>query len=430
MKKRRLLALLTVLVLMAGACGGGRNEEEAGGAGGEAAYPDPGITDEEVLVGMSLPFSGPASQFGTLARSTEAYFRYVNEEKGGVKMRDGKTRKLRAIPLDDGFTPSRTVENAKRLVEQDKVFLLHQVLGTAPNTAVWDYLEQQKVPSLFAQTGASKWGADLADHKHTIGGLLAYSTESLFYVDWLKENMPNAKVAIIYQNDDFGKDYYNALTNGFKGTNIKLVAEQTYALTDADLNSQMTNLSQSDADVFFLIATGKWPLQAIKKKGELGWKPLTMMHSPLANIETVFKPAGPGPSTGIMAVKTFKEPGDPAYANDPAMQEYREKVVKYGKDIQVLDPTNSTSWLLTDALVKVLEQSEPNRASVLETVRSLDKLELGLLRPGVTFSTSEKDGFLIESGQLVKFNGTGFDPVGEPRSFEGETPIEGVPGVE
>jgi branched-chain amino acid transport system substrate-binding protein len=211
---------------------------------------------------------------------------------------------------------------------------------------------------------------------------------------------------------------------------MALVAEETYETTDPDLSSQMTNLSRSPADTFFLIATGKFPVQAISKKGELGWNPLMLMHSPLSNIETVFKPGGVEASTGAMGVKYFKESGDPQWEGDPAMQEYEAKTAQYGENIDVLDVNNVWAWALSEALVKVLEQTpEPTREALLETVRSLDGLEVGMLYPGVSMSTSDTDGFVIEQGQLTRFTGTGFENIGGIVDKEGQTPIEDVPGV-
>lgn len=432
-RRRTLVVLLTLLALVAAACSGGREEVGSGAGGDGSEYPDPGINDEEILIGSSLPSSGPASAFGTISRSAEAYFRFVNEEKGGVTMGDGKTRKLRWIAYDDGYLPPRTVENVRRLIEQDEVFALSGVLGTPTNSAIWDLVEEAGVPNLFVQTGATKWGADIEDHRMTIGGLLAYSTETLIYFDWLRENRPQAKIAVLHQNDDFGRDYYDTIVDQIEasGGGMELVAEQTFESTDPDVSSQMINLAQSPADTFFVIATGKFPVQAIANMSELGWDPLILMHSPLANIEATFKPAGVEASTGAMSVKYVKESGDPRWADDPAMKEYEEKVVQYGENIEVLDYYNAASWLLSEALVQVLEQTpEPTRESLIETIRNLDSMELGLLYPGVTMSSGPNDGFLIESGQLTSFNGTYFDWIGDLVSKEGETPTENVPGVD
>ena len=266
-RRWRGLAAFAVLAIALMACGG--RDTGGAGAGGGQVVADPGITDTEIKLGGSYPFSGPVSAAGTVGKGVEAYFKYVNEEKGGIKSADGKTRKVNWNMLDDAYTPARAVENIKRLVEQDKVFAIFNTLGTPNNTAVWDYLNQSEIPHVFVNTGASKFYGDKA-HPWTTGGLVPYPIESTVYAEFLKKERPNAKVAVLYQNDDFGRDYLHGFENAIKGSGISIVARQSAEVTDPTVDSQVVNLASSGADVFFGIALDKQQAQALKKVHETG----------------------------------------------------------------------------------------------------------------------------------------------------------------
>ena len=427
-RSRRWLGGLAALTMLVAACGGGREDTAGGGGGageggGRAAANDPGITDTEIKLGSSFPFSGPASSYGTIARAEQAWFKYVNDELGGVKSADGKTRKITFNALDDGYEAPRAVENARRFVEQEQVFALFQTLGTPGNTAMLDYVNNQKMPHLFVSSGAAAWGADPEEHPWTVGFNASYTTEAAIYAEYLKRERPDAKVAVLYQNDDFGKDYLEGFKQATEGSNIKIVAEQPYAVADPTVDAQVTNLSNSGADVFFDVTTPKFAAQAIRKAGDLGWKPLHILSQVSASPETVFKPAGLPNSEGIVSANYFKIPGDPTYANDPAIKQYNDVIAKHGANLNAVDPNNAYGVAAAQTMVAALERMEqPTRESLMEAVRNMD-VEVPMLMEGIRITLAgTEDGYPIESMQLQQFQGGNFTRLGEVISYEGKTP--------
>lgn len=422
MQRQRVLRRVTALCaagLLVAACGGGRTE--GAGGGGDAA--DPGITDTEVKLGGSYPLSGPASAYGTIGKSVQACFKKVNDE-GGVQMGDGKTRKINFTMYDDGYEPSRMVENARRLIEQDQVFALFNTLGTPTNSAILDYVNQQEVPHLFLATGASKWGADPEKYPWTIGGQPAYSTEAAIYAEYLKQENPDATVAVLYQNDDYGEDYLEGFKQAIEGSDIEIVAERSYQVSDPSVESQVVNLAQSKADVFFNVTTPKFAAQAIAAKHEAGWDALHLLNNVSTSIESVLKPAGLDAAKGSITAAYVKEPSDPQWEDDPAMQQYFEDAEKYG-DFNVMDPYGTFGFYVCDIMVKALQDTqEPTRESLMEAVRNMD-YENPFLLPGIRVKTGPDDGFPIESEQLQRFDGKGWELFGDILSYEGETPIPG-----
>ncbi|HEX2850195.1 MAG TPA: ABC transporter substrate-binding protein [Acidimicrobiales bacterium] len=395
--------MVAALLTLAAACGGRSNSSSSSGSSGSTAS-SPGITDTEVKLGGSYPFSGPASAYGAIGKTLEGYFKYVNDQ-GGVKMGDGKTRKITFTTYDDAYTPANAVANAKRLVEQDQVFALFNTLGTANNTAIMDYANQQKVPQLYVATGAGTFGVNPTAHPFTTGWQLAYPTEAAIYGQYLKDSKPDAKVAVLYQNDDYGKDYLNAFKKAIQGTQIKIVSEQSYETTDPTVDSQVTNLAQTGADVFFNVTTPKFAAQAIKKAGELGWKPLQLLNSVSASITAVLKPAGFENAQNIVSATYIKDPTDPQWDNDAAMKKYKELLPKYASGV---DPANSFGvygFAVGETMVKALEATKkPTRDALMQAVRSMKGVEIGLLLPGVKVTMDgTKDGYPVESGQIVAF---------------------------
>jgi branched-chain amino acid transport system substrate-binding protein len=384
---------------------GGSSSSSASSA---ATANDPGITDSEITLGSSYPFSGPASAYGTISKAEQAYFKAIND-KGGVKSADGKTRKITLKVLDDGYTPARTVENVKQLVEQDKVFAVFNSLGTANNTAIYDYMNQQKVPQIFVATGATKWGQDIQGHPWTIGYQATYSSESKVYVEYLKKESPNAKVAILEQNDDYGKDYVDSFTKAIGGTGITVVATQTYELSDPTVDSQVTNLSQTDADVFYIVATPKFAAQAIKKQFEIGWTPkFRILNSVSAIKASVLTPAGLDASTGLLSVTTGKDVSDPQWANDEFMKKYIQLITTNCPDCDggALNSANESGYSFAEAMVKALEgMKAPTRQALMDSARNLD-YQPDLALPGVKVKTTPTDGYCIESAQVEQFDGT------------------------
>lgn len=422
-KRLRSLAALCVAGLALAACGGGRGASDQGGGGAGGEQSSPGITDSKVVLGGSYPLSGPASAYGTIAQAVKACFKKVNDQ-GGVKMGDGKTRTIQFIVYDDGYEPNRAVENARRLVEQDKVFALFDTLGTPNNSAIVGYLNQRQVPHLFLATGASKFGANVDKWPWTIGWQPAYSTEAAIYATYLKKNKPHAKVAILYQNDDFGKDYLDAFEQSIQGSDVKIVARESYQVTDPSVDSQMVNLARSKADVFFNVTTPKFAAQAIKKKDEIGWDALQLLTNVSVSIESVFKPAGLDASQGIVTAAYLKDPSDPRWKDDPGMKQYRADAEKYG-DFNIEDPFGVFGFAVCDTMVKVLQDTkEPTRDALMQTVRSMD-YENPLALPGVKVTTSADDGFPIESEELDRFKGKTWVPFSKLISYEGKTPVPG-----
>lgn len=414
---RRLAALGAAGILLA-ACGGGRGD--SAGGGGETS---PGITDTEVTLGGSYPLSGPASAYATINDAVTACFDKVNDQ-GGVEMADGQTRQINFISYDDAYEPSRIVENARRLVEQDQVFALFNTLGTPGNTAIIDYMNEQEVPHLFLATGASKWGADPETYPWTIGWQPAYSTEAAIYAEYLKQENPDATVAVLYQNDDYGEDYLSGFKEAIAGSDIEIVDERSYQVSDPSVDSQVTNLAQSDADVFFNITTPKFATQAIARKHEIGWDALQLLNNVSTSIESVLEPAGLEAAEGAITAAYIKEPSDPQWEDDPTMQQYFEDAEEYG-DFNVMDPFGTFGFAVCDTMVKVLEDTqEPTRAALMEVVRSMD-YEIPLLLPDVKVKTGEGDSFPIETEQLQRFNGETWELFGDTISYEGQTPIPG-----
>src|ERR671930_2258952 len=344
------LLILLVLALLAAGCG------RSSGGGGQGGG-DPGITSSSIKLGGSYPFSGPASAYGTIAKGANAYFKYVNDQ-GGVN-----GRKIEFVTYDDGYEPQRALTNAKKLVEQDKVFALFNTLGTANNIAIWDYANQQKVPQLFVATGSSAWGADVGAHPWTIGWQPNYVTEAKVYAEYLKQNKPNAKVAVLYQNDAYGKDLLGGFQAGIAGSGIKVVAKQSYEATDPSDASQVKKLAGSGADVFLDITTPKFGAQAIATVAQTTWKPLHILNNVAASKAQVLAPVGLQNAQGIISTAYFKDPEDPQWANDSAMTTYKTNLVKYQPGANDNDPFNAYGWAEANTLVDTLKKmGDPSRA--------------------------------------------------------------------
>jgi ABC-type branched-subunit amino acid transport system substrate-binding protein len=360
----------------------------------------PGVTDTEIKIGQTQPYSGPASAYGTIGKVEAAYFAMINE-KGGIN-----GRKINLISLDDGYSPPKTVEQARRLVEQDDVLLLFQTLGTPPNSAIHKYMNQKKVPQLFVATGATKWG-DPEHFPWTMGWQPSYQTEGHIYAKWLLQTKPDAKIGILYQNDDYGKDYVKGLRDGLGAKAEKMiVSELSYEVTDPTIDSQIVSLKGSGADVFLNVTTPKFAAQAIRKAYDIGWKPLHLLNNVSVSIKAVLEPAGLDKSTGLVTAHYHKDPGDPGYANEPAMKEWVEFMKKYYPDGNLADSFNMYGYLAAQTMVQVLKQcgNDLSRANVMKQAANLD-LALPLLHEGVKIKTGPKDFFPIKQMRLMKFDG-------------------------
>jgi branched-chain amino acid transport system substrate-binding protein len=391
------LVLIGVLALVPAACG--RSGSDSGSGGGGGAKADPGITKTTIKLGGSYPFSGPASAYGTIGNGAKAYFKYLNA-KGGVN-----GRKIDFITLDDGYEPPKALQNARRLVQQDKVFAMFNTLGTPNNLAIWDFLNQQKVPQLYVATGASDWGKDIKAHPYTIGWQPNYVTEAKVYADYLKKTKPNAKVAVLYQNDGFGKDLLGGFKEGISGSGVKIVKAASYNVTDPTVAPQVDQLSRSGADTFLSITTPKPAAQAIAAVAKSTWKPLQILNNVGADKNLVLKPVGLQNAKGAISTAYFKDPQTAQWANDPAVKEYRDALKKYSPKSDPEDAFNMYGWTVATTMAKALEQmKQPTRAALMDAVRNMS-LEQGTLLPGEKVETSPDDGYPLEQMQIVKFDG-------------------------
>jgi branched-chain amino acid transport system substrate-binding protein len=385
------LLVVALVALFATGCG----RDESGGSGSTQ-----GVTDSTIKLGGSYPFSGPASAYGTIGRSAKAYFDWVNS-KGGVN-----GRKIEFTTYDDGYDPSRAVANARKLVTQDKVFALFNTLGTANNLAIWDYLNQQKVPQLYVATGASDFGADPSKHPYTIGWQPDYVTESNVYAEYLKKEKPDAKVAILYQNDGFGKDLMGGFEKGIAGSNIKIVARESYEVTDPTVAPQVAKLASSDADTFLDITTPKPAAQAIGAVAKSDWRPLHILNNVAASKTLVFAPVGLAAAKGIVSTAYLKDPEDPQWASDAGMKEYKTELKKFAPKLDPNEPFNVYGWAAAATMTKALEQAgkDLDRQKLMDAVRNMNT-EIPLLLPGIKVQTGADDGYPLQSMQIEQFDG-------------------------
>ena len=362
---------------------------------------DPGASDTEIRIGSIMPYSGPASAYGQIGKMHMAFFQKVNDE-GGIN-----GRKIKLISVDDGYSPPKAVEMARRLVEQDEVLFIFQSLGTPSNSAIHKYMNAKKVPQLFVATGATKWG-DPKDFPWTMGWQPNYQTEGRIYAKDILATRPNAKIAVLYQNDDYGKDLLKGLKEGLGDKAGKLiVAEATYEVSDPTVDSQIVSLKGSGADVLVNIATPKFAALAIRKVHDIGWKPVHYLNNVSASVGSVLVPAGLDKSVGLITVAYQKDALDTQWANDPGMKEFAAFMAKHLPDGKLSDSLNAYGYSVAQTLVQVLKQcgDDLTRANIMRQAANLKDLQLPLLLPGIRINTSPTDFFPIESLQLQRFDG-------------------------
>jgi branched-chain amino acid transport system substrate-binding protein len=368
-----------------------------------------GVTATEIKIGNTNPYSGPASAYGTIGKVIGAYFKKVNDE-GGIN-----GRKISFITLDDGYSPPKTVEMVRRLVEQDQVAFVFQTLGTPSNTAIWKYLNDQQVPQLFVATGATKWN-DPKGHPWTMGWQPNYQTEGRIYAQYVLKNVPDAKVGILYQNDDYGKDYLKGFKDGLGEAARKVVVlEQTYEITDPTVDSQIVNLKTSGANVFFNVTTPKFAAQAIKKAYDIGWRPLHLLNNVSTQVGAVLRPAGLEASKDIVSTFYVKDPADPQWKNDPAFKDWLAFMQKHYPEGAVIDGSNVYGYSVAQTLVHVLRQcgNDLSRANIMRQAANLKDLTIPMLLPGIKINTSPTDFAPIEQMQMAKFDGERWALFGE-----------------
>ena len=364
----------------------------------------PGVTPTEIKIGNINPYSGPASAYGTIGKSIGAYFKMVNDQ-GGIN-----GRKINYISYDDGYSPPKAVEMARRLVEQDQVALIFQSLGTPSNTAIHKYMNQSKVPQLFVATGATKWN-DPKNFPWTMGWQPNYQTEGRIYAAYVLRNVKDAKIGILYQNDDYGKDYLKGFEDGL-GDRAKqlIVLRQSYEVTDPTVDSQIVNLKTSGANVFFNITTPKFAVQAIKKSHDIGWKPVHLLNNVSTSLAAVMIPAGTEASKGLVTALYQKEVTDPQWQNDKAFQDWVAWMKKYFPDGKLDDQFNAYGYSVAMTLAQVLKAcgADLSRENIMRQAAAIKDLELPMLLPGIKLNTSPTDFAPIEQARLARFDGTGW----------------------
>jgi len=368
---------------------------------------DVGATDTEIKIGNIMPYSGPASAYGVIGRTEAAYFKKINAE-GGIN-----GRKINFISYDDGYSPPKAVEQARKLVESDEVLLIFNPLGTPSNSAIQKYLNAKKVPQLFVATGATKWN-DPKNFPWTMGWQPSYQSEARIYAKFLMKEKPDAKIAILYQNDDFGKDYLKGLKDGLGAKASMLIAEESYETTEPTIDSHIVKLKATGADVFISITTPKFAAQAIKKLAEIEWKPMHIVSNVSSSVGAVMKPAGFENSQGILSANYGKDGADSQWDNDPGMKKFYAFLEKYYPEANKLDGSVVYGYGVAQTMVNVLEMCGDNltRENVMKQAANLD-FRIGIYLPGSKIKTSPTDFAPIEQTQLMKFTGERWELFGK-----------------
>jgi branched-chain amino acid transport system substrate-binding protein len=369
----------------------------------------PGVTSTEIKIGQTMPYSGPVSAFGALGKGEVGYFKMLNE-RGGIN-----GRKVNLISLDDGYAPPKTVEQTRRLVESDEVALIFSSIGTAHNTAIAKYLQSKNIPQLFVGSGASKF-ADITQYPQaTLGVQGPFRYEARLYARYALAKNPNAKFAVISQNDDLGRDYLLGLKDVLGEKYDSLVTGATYEIQDPTIDSQIVKLKASGADVFVIAATPKFAAQSIRKAFEIGWRPMTFLSNVAVWVSTVMEPAGLEAGIGILSTAYVKDPDDPAWKNDAGVREWLEFMIKYVPEGDLHDTNYVNSYNSAMALEAVLKAcgDDLSTDNILKQAYAIKDLELPMLLPGIKINTSPSDHVPVEQMQFMRFNGKTWDRFGD-----------------
>src|SRR5690349_1756290 len=369
---------------------------------------DPGANDTEIKIGNIMPYSGPASAYGVIGKTEQAYFDKINAE-GGIN-----GRKIKFITYDDGYSPPKAVEQVRKLVESDEVLLVFNPLGTPSNSAIQKYMNGKKVPQLFVATGATKWN-DPKGFPWTMGWQPSYQSEARIYAKYLMKEKPAGKIAVLYQNDDFGKDYLKGLKDGLGSKASMIVAEESYEPTEPSIDGHIVKLKASGADVFVSITTPKFAAQAIKKLAEIDWHPVHIVSNVSASVGGVLQPAGFENSQGMLSAAYAKDGADPQWDNDPGMKKFFEFLAKYYPDANKLDGSVVYGYGVAQTLVQVLKPcgDELTREDVMKQAASLQDFENDTLLPGIKINTSPKDFAPISQLKMMRFKGEKWDLFGD-----------------
>jgi branched-chain amino acid transport system substrate-binding protein len=362
----------------------------------------PGVTDTEIKIGHTNPYSGPASSYGTIGKVEEAYFNMINAQ-GGIN-----GRKIKFLTMDDGYSPPKTVEQVRMLVEQEQVAFLFNTLGTPTNSAIHKYVNAKKVPHVFVATGATKWG-DPKNYPWTMGWQPNYQTEGIIFAKYIMQNVPKGKVAILYQNDDYGKDYVTGLKMGL-GDKAKsyVVKEASYEVTDPTIDSQILDLKNSGADIFYNVTIPKFAAMAIRKVHDIGWQQTHLMNSVSTSISTALKPAGLDKSKDIISLQYLKDATDTRWKDDKGVLEYLAFMKQHASNLDAGDLSNMYGYNVSMGLIALLKQcgNDLTRENIMKQAASIKNLELPMLLPGIKVNTGPDDFFPIEQMQLMRFDGT------------------------
>jgi len=369
---------------------------------------DTGATDTEIKIGNIMPYSGPASAYGVIGKIEDAYFKMINEQ-GGIN-----GRKINFISYDDAYSPPKAVEQARKLVESDEVLFLFGPLGTASNSAIQKYLNAKKVPQLFVATGATKFG-DVKDFPWTMGWQPPYQSEGRIYAKYLLQEKPDAKIAILFQNDDFGKDLLKGLKDGLGDkASAMIVAEESYEVSEPSIDNHIVKLKSTGANVFVSMTTPKFAAQSIKKAAELGWKPMYFQSTVGASVGSVLQPAGFENAQGLFSAAYAKDGADSQWDNDEGMKKFYAFLAKYAPDANKADASVVYGYGQAQTLVQVLKQAGDTltHENVMKQAASLRDLELDTLLPGVKINTSATDFYPVEQLQMIQFKGQKWDLFG------------------
>ena len=378
----------------------------AGAANAENA---PGVTETEIKFGQTMPYSGPASSFSSIGKAEAAYFNKINKE-GGVN-----GRKLNMLSVDDNYSPPKALEQTRRLVEQEGVAFMYQTLGAAVNSAIYRYLNQNKVPHIFIAAAASRF-ADPANNPWTIGWQVSSASEGAIFARYAMDSTPNAKLGIIYQNDEFGKDFYNGFKRGLGERGAKMVvAEASYEAADATVDQQLTLLRSKGADTLYVAAIPKHSAQIIRSVFDSGWKPRIFLVSVSSSIGLTLRPAGTDKAAGIISAQFYKDASDPQWANDPATQDFLKFMKEFYPDGDVNDATNVNGYSAAQTLVHTLKQAgnDLSRDNIMKQATNIKDLQLPMLLPGVKLNTSPTDYRPIKQMRMMKFDGSRWQQFGD-----------------
>jgi branched-chain amino acid transport system substrate-binding protein len=370
---------------------------------------DTGATDTEIKIGNIMPYSGPASAYGIIGKTEEAYFKMIND-KGGIN-----GRKVSFVSYDDGYSPPKAVEQVRKLVESDEVLAVFNPLGTPSNSAIQKYLNAKKIPQLFVATGATKWN-DAKNFPWTMGWQPSYQSEAQIYAKWLLKEKPDAKVAILYQNDDFGKDYLKGTKDGFGAkASSMIVMEESYEVSEPSIDGHIVKIKAANPDVLLIYTTPKFGAQTIKKTAELSWKPLQIITNVSASVGSVMKPAGLEASQGVLSAAYAKDGADPRWNDDPGMKKWAEFLDKYVPGADKTDSSVVYGYGAAQTLVKALEQcgDDLTRANLMKQAASLKDFSPDTLLPGVKINTGPSDFAPISQLQMQRFKGEKWEQFGD-----------------